>query len=168
MESCTRPSYPGYVRNSLLGQAEQYQPPVSSSLLSGGFHPTGDNTNSHFQVAEVNGSAGKWSTSKPGRVKHSSREHSAGRRWELWTRGVNWAVEVGPPWILEAPGLCQAMWFYFSWKPKCQLSAVLTSILHATSALRYLQWSFSWIIFPLGTKLTFPRCQQNVFQTQDM
>lgn len=49
--------------------------------------------------------------------------------WKLWD----------PPQILEAPGLCQAMWVYFSWKPKCQLSAVLTSILHATSALRYLQ-----------------------------
>lgn len=40
------------------------------------------------------------------RVKHSSREHSEGGRWELQTCGVNWAVEVGTPWILGAPGQC--------------------------------------------------------------
>lgn len=34
--------------------------------------------------------------------------------------------------------------------------------------LCYLQGSFSRIISPLGTKLPFPQCQPNVFQTQNM
>lgn len=77
-------------------------------------------------------------------------------------------MEVGTPQILGAPGLCEAKWVYFSWKPKCQLFAVLTMMPCATSALCYWPGSFWCIISPLGTKLPFPQCQPNVFQTQNM
>lgn len=41
------------------------------------FHLTEDNTSRHFQVAEVNGSAGKWSTSKPGKELNTAVENTA-------------------------------------------------------------------------------------------
>lgn len=108
----------------------------SSSLFSPGFYLAGDNTNSHFQAAEVNGSAGKSILFKTWqRVKQGSRQHGAWRRQaalNMWYSPVcrRWATT---PWTPGAPGLCQVMQVHFSWKPKCRLSAVLTRVLYATS-----------------------------------
>lgn len=99
-------------------------------------HLAGDNTNSHFQAAEVNGSAGKSILFKTWqRVKQGSRQHGARTRQaalNMWHSPVcrRWATT---PWTPGAPGLCQAMQVYFSWKPKCRLSTVLTRVLYATS-----------------------------------
>lgn len=134
MKSCTRPSCPGYARNSLLGQGEQCQPPVSSSLFSGGFHLTGDNTNSHLKVAEENGSAGKQSSSKPGKELNMAVENTVhggdgnsthvvlSGLWKLGHHGF-WSTCSVPSHV----GLLQL-------ETQVPLSAVLTRMLCTTSA----------------------------------
>lgn len=144
-KSCTRSSHPDYVRNSLLGQC---QPSASSSLPSGGFYLTVNNTNSHFQGAEENGSAGKWSTSKPGKELNTALENTVQGGDRNSKRGVNWSVEVGTPRILGTLAVCQAMGVFLSWKPKWQLSAVVTRMLCATSVCVTYKDLFH-VLFPL-------------------